>query len=97
MTLSLRVECSPPGSHSILAKATNIGYLFFAKLKVLSSLTKTEIKRPPIYKKCAFEQGQAAVEQFGCSETKHFYILSFSGTCPCMEKKLLKGWEKIEG
>ena len=51
MTLSLRVECSPPGLHSILAKATNIGYLFFAKLKVLSSLTKTEIKRPPIYKK----------------------------------------------
>ena len=78
MTLSLRVECSPPGSHSILAKATNIGYLFFAKLKVLSSLTKTEIKRPPIYKKCALEQVQIAGEQFGRSETKHFlYIALF--------------------
>ena len=50
------------GLHSILAKATNIGYLFFAKLKVLSSLTKTEIKRPPIYKKCALEQALNADE-----------------------------------
>ncbi|MFR1193481.1 MAG: hypothetical protein ACLSC6_07050, partial [Anaerobutyricum hallii] len=60
--LLLRVGCSPPGLHSILAKATNIGYLFFAKLKVLSSLTKTEIKRPPIYKKCALEQALNADE-----------------------------------
>ena len=44
------------------SKATNIGYLFFAKLKVLSSLTKTEIKRPPIYKQCALEQALNADE-----------------------------------
>ena len=62
VTLSLWVECLPSGLHSILAKATNIGYLFFAKLKVLSSLTKTEIKRPPIYKKCALEQALNADE-----------------------------------
>ena len=43
-------------------KVANIGYLFFAKLKVLSSLTKTEIKRPPIYKKCALEQALNADE-----------------------------------
>ena len=33
-----------------------------------------------IYHKCALEQVQVADEQLGRSETKHFYILSFSGT-----------------